>query len=443
MNKYSGRFLLSVTLLAGAAVCFASAAEGFAPPARAETLTLQQTVQMAIKRAPDVGLAREQEARSREALKETKSSNLPQVVAGTGLAYNNGFPLSIEGAAPSIVQVAVTQSIFSKKNKNLILGAEQGAKTSRLASESVRNDLAARAALVYFELHQDQKLAGLWRLRLQALEKEQQVTADLLESGKVKPLELTLAQAAAEAAKQQVLIAEERRRIAAFELREMTGLAENTEIQTVAPVFDEQLLNESAENLYLKALKGRPDILQSESDVQAKEFGVEAAKGEARPRMDAVGQYALFAKTNNYADYFNRFVRNNYLIGLSVQMPLFDGARNKALVAQSRHEVSEAKYRLQRARSSMRLEIERNVSALLIAKGAAQLARRELSASQENLRVSETLYEAGRISLKEMEASRTQVRERESALIDSESTLFQRKIELARIAGCVSELLGE
>jgi outer membrane protein TolC len=442
MNKYSCKFLL-VTLLAGAAVFFASAAEGFAQQARPETLTLQSAVQMAVKKAPDVGLAQVQEARSHEALKETKSSNLPQVVAGTGLAYNNGFPLSIEGAAPSIFQVAVTQSIFSKKNKNLILEAEQGTKSSRLALNSVRNDLAAKAALVYFELHQAQKLAGLWRLRLQTLEKEQQATADLLESGKVKPLELTLAQAATESARQQVLVAEEQVRIATFELREMTGLSEEIEIRTAEPVLDEQLLNESAENLYLKALKTRPDILQAESEIQTKEFGVEAAKGEALPRLDVVGQYALFAKTNNYADYFNRFVRNNYLIGLSVQMPVFDGSRNKALLAQSRHEVSEAKYRLQQAKSNLRLEIERSVSALRIAKGASQLAQRELSASQESLRVNETLYEAGRISLKDLESSRAQVREKQSAQVDSESAFFQRKIELMRLTGGVSELLGE
>lgn len=171
MNRLSGSFIM-VTLAAGVAIFVSSAAEGFAQSAEPGAITLQQAVQMAVQKAPEVAIAQVQEARSLQALRETKASNLPQLVAGTGLAYNNGFPLSIEGAAPSIVQVAVTQSIFSKKNKNLILEAEQSAKTSRLAAESVRNDLAVKAALAYFKLHQARKLASLWGLRRQALEKK-------------------------------------------------------------------------------------------------------------------------------------------------------------------------------------------------------------------------------------------------------------------------------
>jgi outer membrane protein len=442
MNKLSGSFL-AMTILMWGAVFLASPTEVPAQQAEPGALTLQRAVQMAVQKAPDVALAQVQEALSLEALNEIKASNRPQVVAGTGLAYNNGFPLSIEGAAPSIVQVGVTQSIFSKKNKNLIREAEQSTKTSRLTLESVRNDLAAKAALVYFELHQTRKLADLRRSRLEALGNEQQVTAALLESGKVKPLELTLAQAAMENAKQQVLVAEEQARIAAFELYEMTGLPEGTELRTAEPALDERPLNESAENLYLKALKTRPDILRAESEIRTKEFGVEAAKGESLPRMELVGQYALFSKANNYDDYFNRFVRNNYLVGLSVQMPVFDGSRNGALLAKSRHEVSEARYRLQQVKSNLKLEIERSISALRITKGASQLAQRELAASQESLQVHETLYEAGRISLKDLETSRTQMREKQSAQVDSEIALFQRKIELMRIAGALSELLGE
>lgn len=441
MNRLSGSSFL-VTILAEGAILLTLAADMPAQQVEPATITLREAVQLAVQKAPEVSLAQVQEARSLQTLRETKSSNLPQVVAGTGLAYNNGFPLSIEGAAPSIIQVAVSQSIFSKKNKNLILEAEQGAKTSQLASESIRNDMAAKAALVYFEIHQARKLVSLWGMQLEALEKEQEITAALLESGKVKPLELLVAQAATEFAKQQVLVAEEKARIATLEMCEMTGISEEVGLRTEEPVLDEQSLNESAESLYLEALRTSPDILQAESGIRTKEFSVEAVKGEFLPRMELVGQYAIFSKANNYADYFNRFVRNNYLIGVSVQMPIFDGSRSRALLAQSRHEVSEARYRLQQAKSNLKLEIERCVSALRIAKGAAQLAQRELSASLESLQVSETLYEAGQIGLKDLEASRTQMYEKQSAQVDSDSALFQRKIELMRLTGDLSELLG-
>jgi outer membrane protein len=439
MNRLSGSILLGALLVWGA-VLIALEGEGLAQQSESGVLTLRQAVQMAVQKAPDVALAQAQEARLHEALEETRSLNRPQVVIGTGLAYNNGFPLSIEGAAPSIVQVGVTQSIFNKKNKNLILEAEQSSKASKLTLESIRNNLVAKAALTYCQLHQVRKLAELWAMRLQALVKDQEITGTLLEAGKVKPLDLTLAQAATAYAQQQVLIAGEQARVAAVELREMTGLSEGMEIHTEEPVLDAQWLSRPGDDLFLKALEMHPDILQAESEIRVREFRVEAAKGEFLPRMELVGQYALFAEANNYADYFSRFTRNNYLVGLSVQLPVFDGSRTSSRLAQSRQEVSEARYRLQQAKSNLKLEIERSISALRIANGASRLALSELAASQESLQINETLYEGGRINLKDLEAARTQLRERQIAQIDCEKALFQRKIELLIVTGTLSEI---
>jgi outer membrane protein TolC len=111
-------------------------------------LTLREAVRQALARGPDVLLAQAEAAKAGEALRETRSINLPQVVVGTGLAYNNGFPLSIEGAAPSIIQLGVNQAIFSKKNRNLIREAEEGSKAGAAAPDSARNGCpaAGRAA---------------------------------------------------------------------------------------------------------------------------------------------------------------------------------------------------------------------------------------------------------------------------------------------------------
>src|SRR5881296_1934856 len=112
-------------------------------------ITLQQAIRMAIDRAPELAVARARAARAGDALRETRSLNLPQVVTGTGLAYNNGFPLSLEGSAPSVIQLGVSQSILSKKNKNLILEAKESRKASEIQAEAARLELAARTALLY------------------------------------------------------------------------------------------------------------------------------------------------------------------------------------------------------------------------------------------------------------------------------------------------------
>jgi outer membrane protein TolC len=133
MNKKAGYLLISLL-----AVRISAASEPLPQqaPAAGTPLTLADAVRLAIAHAPDVSLADAQGQKAADALRESRATNLPQVVAGTGLAYNNGFPLSIEGSAPSIFQVGMTQSMFNKRNKNLILEAQEDIKSTRVGAES-------------------------------------------------------------------------------------------------------------------------------------------------------------------------------------------------------------------------------------------------------------------------------------------------------------------
>jgi outer membrane protein TolC len=438
MNRLSAILLLNTLLCGGVARATEPARPD--PQIRVRALTLKEAIRMTLERAPEVSLAAAQVVRAEQALRETRSLNLPQVVAGTGLAYNNGFPLSIEGAAPSIFQIGLTQSMFSKKNRNLVREAEEASKASRLAPESTRNELAAKTALVYYELNQAIILKDLWSDRLQAAVKDQQITESLLEAGKVRPIELTLAQTATANARQQLLVAEEQSKMAAAELCDLTGIPDGTPLQTTEPQIDDSLLNQPAESLYRRALETSPEMAQAEANLRAKEFHVEAEKGEGRPRIDAISQYALFSKTNNYQDFFNRFTRNNFIIGLSIQVPILTGHRISARVAQSEQEAAEARLRLQRMKSDLKLSVERSLSSLRIARGAADLAGREVEAARQSLQVSETLLQGGRMASREVESARSQLREKEIAQLESQKSLFQRKIELLKAAGSIGSL---
>ena len=401
-------------------------------------LTMQEAVRLALSRSPDVLLAQAQAIRAREAVRETKSLNRPQIYTGTGLAYNNGYPLSMEGAAPSIVQFSASQSIFSKKNSNLIREAEESHKANRLSAESARNELASRTALVYYKLHQSRKVVALSSGRVELARKNQEHVETMFAAGRVRPIDVTSARMAAQSAMQQLLIAEEHGKLAETELRELTGISEPGSIKTVEPMLENPAFAMPGDELCNQALQSTPEILQSEANLKAKEFHVEAEKGERLPKADIIGQYALFSRANNYQDYFNVFTRNNFLLGLSLQVPLFDGSRTSARVAQSRQEVSEARYRVESLKSELKLTVERSSSDLRIARGAFDLARNEVEAAGETVHVNEALLAEGRISPQEMEESRSMLQQKELILLEADQELFQRKLDLLRAVGTIS-----
>jgi outer membrane protein len=438
MSKSTGLFLIFFALcMSPLDHPSAYGAEAASQGTESRTLTLQEAVGMTLARSPEVLIAAAQSLRSKEALRETRSLNLPQAVIGTGLAYNNGYPLSMEGAAPSIFQVGISQSIFSRKNSKLIREAEASGRATHSEAQSVREELASKTASVYFELDQARKMIELEAKRLDSARKQQDSVESLQQAGKVRPVDLSFAKVETASARQQLLQAHEQAGIAEDELRELTGLPDSVSIKTVEPRIDNSLLTLGPETLYQHALECTPEILQAEQNLRAREFHLDAEKSESLPRLDIIGEYALFSRTNNYADFFNKFTRNNALIGLSLQVPIFNGYRTAARVAQSRQEVAEARYRLEHLRSDLKLNIKRGRSALLIAQGDLELARSKTEAAKELVAVNQALLEEGRISPKEMEESLSQLHERELAQLEADRTLFQRKLDLLRTVGSI------
>ncbi len=410
------------------------------PSAAGPVLTLQEAVRLALARGPDFSLAQAEAARAAAALKETRSFNLPQIVTGSGLAYNNGFPLSIEGAAPSIVQVGVNQSIFSTKNKNLIHEAESSTVASQAGAEGARNSLVARTILLYSELHQARLSLPILEEQEDAAARNLQTIETLLKAGKALPLERTQATVFVANIAQQVLVARERVRLAETGLRALTGLPEGRSIRTEPPELKSELLSLSTDTLYQRALEANPTIREAEATLRAKEFHLRSDQGDRYPQIGIVGEYALFSRTNNYQDYFNKFTRHNYLLGLSIQYPIFDGNRTAARIAQSRQDTEVARLRVQRMQSDLRMDLEHGISDLRIARGALVLAQLEVTASEEKMRQDETLLEAGRIEPKEVESARSELLGKRAAAIEAEKILFERQVALLQTSGTLGSL---
>ncbi len=437
MNRCSALAFLCAAISGIPAAGSETAGQAAAP--QQELLTLTEIVRMVLDRAPEISLVHVRAERAEEALRETRSLNLPQVNLGAGLAFNNGFPLSIEGAAPSLFQVGVSQPVFSKKNRSLILEAEENRNASRLDADVARNEMAARAALLYSELRQNRRLTAIWSARLEGANQDLHRAEAELEAGRTKPVDVILARTKVAGIRQQLYASEEASRLSEMELRDLAGLPGGLAFRTEEPRIAADGLTLSPEDLNRRALELNPEILQAESTLRARELHIEAERGERRPRMELIGEYALFSRANNYQDYFNRFTRNNFLVGLSIVVPVFDGSRASARIAQSRQEVVEARLRLQRLKQELRFGIERAASALRLARGAADLAAQEENAARETLRVQESLFESGRIGPKEIETSRDQLREKEAGRIEADTVVFRRQVGLLKLAGTLAD----
>jgi outer membrane protein len=405
--------------------------------ANSRRLTIQEAVQMALAHSPEIFLAETQIKRTEESKREAQSLNLPQVSLGTGYAYNNGFPMG----QPSIFKVTGTQALLNAKNANLIKETTEAVKVGQFGSDASRNELAAKTASLYYQLHQARKTVALTSDRLTKIQKQQELVEASLDAGQVRPLESTMARASVAAARQQLLIAREQAKIAEAELQEMTGISDTTMIETVDPALESPIYELDEEALFQKTVISSPEILQEESTIKANEFHLAAEKAEKYPRLDGVTEYSLFSNSNNYEDYYRKFKRNNFIVGLSLQIPIFDGFRTSARVAQSKQEVQKERFKLLKIKSDLKINIKKGLSAIRMARGASELITYDLEATKEELQVKSALLESGRISIKEFEEAQLKLQQKELAKLDADQTLFQRKLDLLRITGSVLSVI--
>src|SRR5579864_1007451 len=107
-----------------------------AASAELHTLTLQAAVNLALKQSPEVVLARLDEQRARDAVRIAKDPFSPKVYGGSGLAYTNGYPNSIEGSAPAIFEVRTNMALFNRPQSFQLASARETARGNTLDTQT-------------------------------------------------------------------------------------------------------------------------------------------------------------------------------------------------------------------------------------------------------------------------------------------------------------------
>src|SRR5260370_17390886 len=82
-------------------------------PAKAQSVSLKRAVELALTHSTASTAAANDQQRAFAAMREARNQYIPQVVVGSGLGASWGFPLSLEGAAPSIFNVNAQSPVLN------------------------------------------------------------------------------------------------------------------------------------------------------------------------------------------------------------------------------------------------------------------------------------------------------------------------------------------
>lgn len=107
---------------------------------RAEPVTLKHAVELALKHATTSSIAAADQQRAFASYRELRNSYVPQLTAGAGLGWSYGFPLSLEGAAPSLFNINARSPLYHFELKDFLAAARAETAGASLHSKDGSRD---------------------------------------------------------------------------------------------------------------------------------------------------------------------------------------------------------------------------------------------------------------------------------------------------------------
>ena len=400
-------------------------------------MTLREVIDVALKQNPDILIARLDEQKAAEAVRIARDPFTPRIIVGSGLAYTSGFPMSIEGSAPSVVQARVIKSIYNKPRSYEVAAARENLRGAGIDVAAKRDEVAYRTAVLYVDSEQIGRGVEIARQQLASFEKIAESMRARVEEGRELPIEQRRASLKVAQAKQRASQLESDRDHAEATLAVVLGFGPEDRVRAVAR--ESAVEAPATEEASVEAALGNSkELKRLESAMQARGLEVRSARAARLPQIDLVAQYGLFAKFNNYDDFFQRFDRHNGQVGASIALPILPGGGASARAVQAELEISRLRTQVHAVRDRITLDTRKAFQDIRRSETARELAKLDLDIAREQLSVLLAQFEEGRATLRQVEETRAAETEKWLAFYDAQHTVERARIELLRQTATLS-----
>jgi outer membrane protein TolC len=438
---------LPILVACAAALCTvaASAQQPPAPDAPApnvpasQTLTLKQTVALAVRNSRDLQMARLQYAVAQRQAGSGAAAFLPNIYVGSGAAFTHGLPLLAGGGVPAIFTASYQQALFDPELRSQVHIAQEHAQQQQIALDGVRDAVMVKAATDYLELAKVRHELDLMRDEQSSAQKILDLMQDRVAAGQELPIESVRAELGVARANQQIAQLEDQDQNISADLADLTGLPDGQAL-AVSPEELPAAADASVDDLVNQAALNNPDLKQAESAQQASEFELKGARGAYLPTISLIGQYNLLSRSNHFSEFFNKFETNNFLFGVEVQIPIFAG-KNSAALRLAQADLASSTFAIEQKRSQLSRDVQQQARQVHELELASRVAKLELQLAEDALHNLEAQYDQGRAALKDLEAAHMDESQKWLAFLDADFARQQAQLQLLQTTGQISTAL--
>ncbi|MBZ5646666.1 MAG: TolC family protein [Acidobacteriia bacterium] len=401
--------------------------------ARAEPIPFRRAIELALQHSGVTAIAAAEQLRAQQSYLELRNLYLPQVVVGSGLGYTNGFPLSLEGAAPAIFNVTTQQYVLNLANRDFMRAARTEWDATKFRKQDSRDQVMQETALTYIQLDQLVSEISVLRQQQQATAKAEDITRQRIQEGVDSQVELTRAQLSTARVRMRLAETQGSADLLRLRLAQLTGLPADS-IETMPESIPDLPAPPQDADAIPRSTSSSPAVQLADAQAKAQEIRARGEHKQLLPMIDLAGQYAVLARFNNYDQFFLRFQRNNVTVGAEIRFPILNFSQ-RAHAEAADAEAIKARRQADGVREQVAtetLKLQRLVRQLIVARDIAKL---EHQLSLADVDAVGAKIEAGAATLRDQENARASEHDKYAAYLNASFELQKAQLAFLRATG--------
>jgi outer membrane protein TolC len=315
--------------------------------------------------------------------------------------------------------------LFKIKSGNDAARAELNA--SRGKARGVENDVALKVRQLYYKILVVQSQHQAIEAKSHALEELQGERVQQVKYGSTLEVDLIESRAQLLQAKQELLTTELQLSDLRLQFNDVVGLPLTREV-----VLDPDVPVPSGtcqrEECIKVALDAQPEIAEARAMVEKASAGVQAAKREYIPDVEAFARYS-------YQNNVPFLARNFGTFGVHFSYDLFDGGKKRATLRERDSQLAQAKENLARITDEVEVRVQSAYNKVERTQQMIAVSQQLLATRKEARRVSAQQMEQGAYLRSQTEAAAAQEFEAQTLLLQSQLEYAQAQDELTQAIG--------
>jgi outer membrane protein TolC len=444
---------LKLTLLVALIAFLARAAAAQGVGTSSDTtlrLSLGEAVRMAARQNVTVESARSRVEAAQARVRERRADLLPNV-SGTASerreTLNSAAAFPIELPIPGIdprgsilgpldvfdARARVTQSLYDPAARARVASARTSVDAATADVGQTADVAATQAANAYLGVL---RADAVYRARLQdsTLAAELvQIARDQLSAGTGVALDVTRARSQLTGARTQLIVARNERDRTRIDLARTLGLpVVNLELVDSLSTLPLDVATTEREALD-RAYKGRNDLQALTLQAEAARQQAGAIRKEKLPTLGVMGDYGISQR-------YGRSYLPTYDLGVMLSVPIFDGFRREARVAEQESTVRDLESRARDLRLQVEADVRNAVLNLASSTEAVAAARERLSLAEQEVAQSRERFQAGVSGNADVITASQTLNLARTQLVDALTSYQASRVALARAQGVISTI---